>query len=124
MNAYYHAVNSAKKFGGKPEDYVSIHNWFDQTKAAFPSMQHRAILHNAFGCQLASQVFGETITNNDGTKVPVRLIAEQHILEDLGFIPSIQDYLHDLPIKDWMVGGRKKLLSKNKKLIITKITNE
>jgi len=24
-----HSKSSAKKFGGKPEDYLHIHNWFD-----------------------------------------------------------------------------------------------
>lgn len=32
---YYHAKSSAKLFGGKPEDYVAIHSWFDATKGSF-----------------------------------------------------------------------------------------
>jgi hypothetical protein len=28
-----HAESSARKFGGKPEDYLAIHNWFDESKA-------------------------------------------------------------------------------------------
>jgi len=28
-----HAQNSARKFGGKPEDYLPIHSWFDESKA-------------------------------------------------------------------------------------------
>ena len=28
-----HAKSSAKKFGGKFEDYLHIHSWFDETKA-------------------------------------------------------------------------------------------
>ena len=28
-----HSKSSAKKFGGKPEDYLHIHNWFDETKS-------------------------------------------------------------------------------------------
>jgi len=27
-----HAKSSVKKFGGKVEDYIDIHNWFDATK--------------------------------------------------------------------------------------------
>ena len=33
-------------------------------------------------------LYGQTITNSDGRIVPVRLIGEQHVLEDLGHIPS------------------------------------
>ena len=28
-----HAKSSVKKFGGKEEDYIAIHNWFDETKS-------------------------------------------------------------------------------------------
>jgi hypothetical protein len=28
-----HAESSARKFGGKPEGYLPIHNWFDESKA-------------------------------------------------------------------------------------------
>jgi hypothetical protein len=26
---YHHAVRSARLFGGRPEDYLAIHDWFD-----------------------------------------------------------------------------------------------
>ena len=28
-----HAKSSVKKFGGEVEDYIDIHNWFDETKS-------------------------------------------------------------------------------------------
>ena len=28
-----HAKSSAKKFGGKPEDYIHLHEWLDETKS-------------------------------------------------------------------------------------------
>ena len=34
-----HARNSAKKFGGKLEDYLAIHRWFDESKALFPDFR-------------------------------------------------------------------------------------
>lgn len=37
-----HAQSSAKKFGGKPEDYLAVHRWFDESKAFFPDFRHRA----------------------------------------------------------------------------------
>ena len=30
---FKHAESSARKFGGKAEDYLQIHNWFDESKA-------------------------------------------------------------------------------------------
>ena len=30
-HTYYHAKSSARVFGGQPEDYLAIHNWFDAT---------------------------------------------------------------------------------------------
>lgn len=26
---FHHALSSARKWGGRPEDYLAIHNWFD-----------------------------------------------------------------------------------------------
>ena len=48
-----HAENSARKFGGKAEDYLPIHNWFDESKAFFPDFRHRAfgIMPKAFSWQ-------------------------------------------------------------------------
>jgi hypothetical protein len=40
---------------------------------------------------MAQRVFGVVITNAAGRTVPVRLIGEQHMLEDFGFILSFAD---------------------------------
>jgi hypothetical protein len=105
---YVHAQSSARKYGGKPEDYLPIHDWFDQTKSHMADSRHRAILHTSFGIYLCEQVFGTNVTNSDGRLVSVRAIGEQHVLEDNGnrFIPTVQDYLEDLPIKPWMIDGK------------------
>lgn len=102
MKPWLHAKSSAKKFGGEPDDYIDIHDWFDSTKAAMADVRHRAVLHNAFGIYLAEQVFGHFITNSAGKEVSVRDVGEQHVLEDLGRIPSIQDWLVGLEIQGWM----------------------
>ena len=46
---YFHGVSSAKKFGGCPEDYMQIHQWFDATKETFADFRHRALRHHAHG---------------------------------------------------------------------------
>lgn len=105
---YIHAQSSAKKYGGKPEEYEKIHEWFDQTKAFLPDQRHRAILHSSFGIFLCTQVFGNTMKNSDGMIVSIRDIGEQHVLEDFGgkFIPTAQDYLQEIEYKDWMQNGK------------------
>lgn len=104
MKPWVHAQNSARKFGGVPQDYIAIHDWFDQTKAALPDMRHRAVLHNAMGCFLAEQVFGHVVHNSDGKDVPTRTIAEQHILEDVGFIPTLEKCFEGYKIPAWLGG--------------------
>ena len=107
---FMHAKSSAKKFGGQPDDYIHIHNWIDQTKAHFADLRHRAILHSSFGIFLCEQVFGVTIERkSDGKTVPLRPIAEQHVFEDLGRIPTIQDWIAEIPLQDWMVRGARSL---------------
>ena len=107
---YHHAVSSSKKHGGVPEDYLALHDWFDQTKAHLPDARHRAILHSSFGIFLCEQVFGATITNSIGQQIPVRVLGEQHVKEDMGGkIPTVQDWLEGLPLKPWMVTGAQRL---------------
>lgn len=108
MKPYIHALSSVKKYGGKPEDYLEIHEWFDQTKAHFPDQRHRAILHSSFGIFLCEQVFGTNIENSNGRLISVRDIGEQHVIEDMGTIPTVQDYLKDMPMYEWL-GGKKRV---------------
>ena len=99
---YHHSVSSARKFGGKPEDFQKIHDWFDDTKATFADFRHRALKHHSLGIFWCEKEFGVTITNSDGKEVPVRLVAEQHVREDCGFIPSPQDWLQHMKPEKWM----------------------
>ncbi len=111
MNSYYHAKNSANRYGGVPEDYMPVHNFIDSTKAAVGDVRHRAVLHNAFGCFLAEKVLGTTIMNSDGRKVPVRIIAEEHIVEDLGKLPTLEECLEGLPVTD-LLAARMRVVKK------------
>lgn len=106
---YNHSISSAKKFGGVPEDYQAIHDWFDATKEHYANWRHRALRHHSLGIFEAEQKFGTTITISTGKKVPVRLIGEQHVIEDLGLIPTVADWLRALGdksmIQPWMTRG-------------------
>ena len=104
----FHAKSSASKYGGAPKDYIAIHSWFDESKSYMGDVRHRALRHHAEGIFLCESLFGVSITNSDGREVPVRFIGEQHVVEDLGRIPSVSDWLREMPIKPWM-GPRSKL---------------
>lgn len=107
MKPSVHARNSARKHGGNPEDYIDIHEWFDQTKAHVADMRHRAVLHNSFGIYLCAQQFGRTRVNSDGKTYDVRDIAEDHVLEDLGRIPSLYECLAGMRLSD-VLGARQR----------------
>jgi hypothetical protein len=101
-----HAKSSARKFGGVPEDYQKIHDFFDESKAFVADFRHRALRHHAEGIYMAERIFGTTILNSDGKAVPVRYIGEQHVKQDLGRIPSFQDWIQELPTRPWMYGQK------------------
>ncbi len=117
MKPYLHALISVKKFGGIPEDYIDIHNWFDSAKQNVPDARHRLVLHNSFGIFLCEQLFGEIVQNDrgfkrmpyislsDGKKVSVRDIAEQHVIDDLGRIPTLEECLAKVPLDETFTGN-------------------
>jgi hypothetical protein len=101
-HSYHHAVSSARTFGGRPEDYLQLHTWFDRSKEIVADFRHRALRHHAEGIFMAETLFGAVITNSSGRRVPVRLIGEQHVLEDLGRIPSFADWVRCIKPQPWM----------------------
>lgn len=52
-------------------------------------------------------LFGATIVNADGRVVPVRLVGEQHVREDLGSIPSFADWARLIAPQAWMLRGHR-----------------
>ena len=117
---FIHAKSSARKYGGKPEDYEEIHTFLDSSKSAFPTNAHRCLTHNSwFIYNILERVkFHNSgpctpdnrfplIINSDGKEVSIRDIGEQHILEDYKgkFIPSAADFLNELDFKPWMQNG-------------------
>lgn len=106
MNPFIHAKNSARKYGGKPEDFLGIHQFMDSAKAHIPDIRHRLVLHNSFGIQLAEQCCGDIeqaglgenkkfvrkpyITTSEGNIVYIRDIATDHVREDMaGIVPTM-----------------------------------
>lgn len=109
MKPYIHAKSSAKRYGGVPEDYLPIHDFMDSSKAHIADVRHRALFHSTFGCFIVEKVFGTVLTNSDGKEYSVRDVAEDHILEDLGRIPTVFEYFEGMPIQQWMGGQSKSI---------------
>ena len=103
---YHHALSSERIWGGSAEDYLPLHQWFDESKAFLSDFRHRALRHHAEGIFLAEKLFGVAIANSDGNQVPVRYVGEQHVKEDLGRIPTAQDWLLQIKPQRWMYGQR------------------
>lgn len=104
-------MSSARKYGGRPEDYIEIHNLMDSSKGCIGDNRHRCLTHNSWFIGAGGpleRIFGVVIKNSDGRDVSVRDIGEQHVLEDFGmrFIPTPQDYLQEMEPKPWMSNGR------------------
>ena len=101
MNSWYHAKSSARKWGGVPEDYLPIHDFIDSSKKIIGDVRHRSIYHHTEGTFLCERIFGTTIKVYKDIKpieVPVRLIAERHIIEDLCWLPSPADSIKGMPV--------------------------
>lgn len=154
MKPYIHARSTVKRYGGKVEDFLPIHDFMDSTKSAHASVKHRAIFHSAFGAFVVEKVFGhltkfwkkelppevqlEVLNLKSQIEnlqkqidqleepyvghVSTRDIAEQHIIEDLGLLPSLDDYLSAMEIQEWM-GGKKKEKTEHMKLDFIPIVN-
>lgn len=99
---HYHSVSSANAFGGKPEDYHALHQWMDRGRAGTDRLTHRMLSHHTQGIKDAEQFFGPTITNSQGRQVPTSLLANQHVFEDLGFVPTLDHYLELLQCPRWL----------------------
>jgi hypothetical protein len=108
-HAYHHAVSSAKKFGGIPEEFLRFHEFLDASKSHMADFRHRALRHHSEGIFMLEALFGSAITLSNGRVLPVRFVGEQHVLEDLGRIPTVADWLGRIQPESWMLGRGKAL---------------
>ena len=84
-----HAKSSAKKYGGKAEDYLPLHKWFDESKSMVADFRHRSLRHHSEGTflkknlELPSQTQTEkkylrdTLENNMCSKIWVEYLASK-----------------------------------------------
>lgn len=99
---WHHALSSVRKWGGVPEDTHAVHARFDASKAITADYRHRALRHHAEGIFMAETIFGVTLTLATGRVIPTRWVGEQHVREDLGFIPSFADRARAIRPEPWM----------------------
>jgi len=101
-----HAKSSVKKWGGIPEDYIKIHEWFDDTKKWIGHSMHRLYRHHSEGIFECEIIFGKSFINSDGKTVYTRYVGEQHVKEDCNnYIPSAKEWIVHMNNKekpDWM----------------------
>lgn len=111
-NPLIHSKSSVKRWGGKVEDYLPIHELIDSPKATMNNNSSRLLTHNTwFAYIIIPKIFGYNITNSDGKSVDTIDIAMLHIAEDfrMKFVPTPQDYLKHLEVQPWMNNGVKDL---------------
>lgn len=129
---YHHALSSVHRWGGVVDDYIAIHDWFDESKKILADFRHRALRHHAEGIFMCESLFGRTLTlstcavcgqaagadeHGDAVAglvhpfkakvIPTRWVGEQHVQEDLGQIPSAADWLRGIKGEPWMNRSRR-----------------
>jgi len=123
-NPLIHSKSSVKRWGGKVEDYLPLHELIDSPKATMNNNSARALTHNTwFAYTIMPKVFGYNITNSDGRSVDVVDIAMLHIAEDfrMKFVPTAQDYLQHIQVQAWFNNGVKVLDSQEAQDEVSKL---
>lgn len=109
-NPLIHSKSSVKRWGGKVEDYLPIHELLDSPKVTMNNNTSRMMTHNIWFCyHIIPKIFGYNITNSAGRSVDTVDIAMLHVSEDFRgkFIPTVQDYLKHMEVQPWMNNGVK-----------------
>lgn len=123
-NPLIHSKSSVKRWGGKVEDYLPLHELIDSPKATMNNNSSRLLTHNTwFAYTIMPKIFGYNITNSDGKSVDVVDIAMLHIAEDfrMKFVPTAQDYLQHIQVQAWFNNGVKVLDSQEAQDEVTKL---
>lgn len=86
MRPFHHARASATLSGRPWREDLDIHEFIDSSKVAFSDLRHRMLLHSIdLGGELAARAFP--------SRVDVRKIVTNHIVEDLGEARTLCDWI-------------------------------
>jgi hypothetical protein len=103
----------AARWGGAPEDYRALIEFFDKPRELAPENPEAAdlITHNSFGIFLAEELSGTTLTLTitDNSQRSPQLISTRSVAEDLvyarvGSIPPAGNLAAHTKLKLWMCG--------------------
>jgi hypothetical protein len=101
----------AQKWGGTPEDYVDVCKYY-ALPALYSDHPHAlAISHNTFGIFFSERIFGPALTikiHGKNRLIPTRDIGEALTLSRYGRLPTLENVLQDMKMKDWMTGSKVK----------------
>lgn len=109
MKPFLHAQISAKLSGGHWKDTLPIHDLLDSSKAAHPTMRHRAVLHSDLGVSITRSIFDDSQRALSGVAPDAESIAIQHIEDDLGRVPTVADWAECLHVPDEAFAGLRRL---------------
>ena len=94
MKPSVHAQIHAHTWGGTFEEYLDLNERFDQSKMIFASMTHRMMYHSDWGIDFVTKLFGEKfVVQSTGTVLDTKTLCEAHVVEDVGFVPSVEEWL-------------------------------
>src|SRR5579885_1584730 len=100
---WQHCLHSCERFGGRPDDYLPLHQFLNSARTVLPDKASRCVLHNAWGIDLVVRCLGTTFRrSSDHIQTSTRQVAEMHILRDLGAIPTMLEAVRTVPLAKWM----------------------
>ena len=99
---YHHALSSVKKWGGTVDDYMAIHAWFDAQKPILQTFGTGPCVTMRRESGSPRRSSARRSPSRPGAIIPTRWVGEQHVREDLGFIPSFADWVKAIRPEPWM----------------------
>ena len=104
---YHHSLSSVKKWGGDVADYQPIQTGSTSRRKSSPTSGTARCGITPRASSWPRPFSATTMTLSTGRVIPTRWIGEQHVREDLGFIPSFADWVKAIRPEPWMGRAQK-----------------
>lgn len=94
MTPEQHAMLSVRDYGGDILDYYPVHYMMDYSKHFLTNghAMHRAFSHNWWGISVIQNCFDKVLING----VSVRQLLIDHVRQDCGVVPTLQECLDSI----------------------------
>lgn len=96
---------AAERFGGEPEAYKAVFDWFRRPGVLSRHDLAPAVLGNAFGIMLSERLFGPVIETAPSRFLPTRDAGEAWVIGQFGQIPTLGQVLAAMKTANWMFGA-------------------